>query len=113
DRVDLVSWDRGLHGSRGNPRAGSCGCTREVDLAEVVGERLERFARLGDERNRRGLAGRLVTKVERVVDELAPEPAHLRHVVLREEVLAERPREVEVVEDAIADVPRRRTALHR
>ena len=41
-----------------------------------------------------------------MVDELAPRPAPLRDVVLREDVLAD------VVEDPVADVPRRRTGHH-
>src|SRR5207253_2110805 len=59
------------------------------------------------ERNAGVVALRLVAQVERVVDELSPEPADLRDTVLREDVLAD------VVEDAVADVTRRRAAFHR
>ncbi len=84
--------------------AGRGGRAREVDRAEVVREPFERVLR--GERDGRLLAGRLVPETEAVVEELPPHPAPLRDAVLREEVLAD------VVEDAVADVARRRPGLH-
>jgi hypothetical protein len=96
DRVDLLPRRRDA-GARRRGRA--CEIDRQVAL-----ELLERV--MGVERNRRVLSALFVAKAEVVIEELPPRPAPLRDAVLREEVLPY------VVEDAVADVSRRRPGDH-
>src|SRR5205085_2115623 len=77
----------------------------EVADPEVVGEPLEWIARA--ECDRQMLRVGLVAQAEVMVHELSPGPAPLRDAVLGEQVLAD------VVEDAVADPPRRRAGGHR
>src|SRR5207249_5119648 len=93
ERVDLLAGRR-------RSRAGRCGRPREADGAEVVRERLERIACI--EADGRGVARSPVSEPDVVIEELAPDPAPLRDVVLGEEVLTD------VVEKAVADVSGRR-----
>src|SRR6266508_3258137 len=93
DCVQLLARRRRAGARRG-------GCAREVHAGKGVPEPFEPVARL--EGDRRGLGRCLVSQSEVVIEELAPGPAPLRYTVLREQVLAD------VVEDAVADVPRRR-----
>src|SRR5262245_61757095 len=83
--------------------AGSCGCrgARERGRAAGVGVALELVALVVG--HARILGRLLVTEADVVVDELAPDPAPLRDVVLREEVLTD------VVDDAVAHIPWRRS----
>ena len=99
DRVDLLA-----RVCRAGARARRGGRAVEGHLPGSFAERLERI--VGVEGDRRVLARRLVTQADVMVDELSPDPAPLRDVVLAEEVLAD------IVEHAVADAARRRAALH-
>ena len=95
ERVDVLTCRRG-------PRPGGRRRACERHLREVIRERLEWIVRVEGEWH--ACAGRFVAKTEVVVHELAPDPGPLGQRVLGEDVLAD------VVEHAVAHVPRRWTA---
>ena len=104
-RVDVAAQPVDVLPRRRHTRAVRGRSAPEVDRVEVVSERLERIG--GAEPDRLDLDHALVSQAEVVVEELSPDPAPLRDVVLGEQVLPD------VVEDPVADEPRGPRRRHR